>query len=99
MRILVTGSTGFIGSHLCRALLAEGETVRAFHRLSSTLRLLEDLPVEHAVGDLTEPESLEAAMQGVDVVFHTAGVASNRATPGRMYAVMVEGTRTVLQAA
>jgi dihydroflavonol-4-reductase len=99
MRILVTGSTGFIGSHLCRALLAEGETVRAFHRLSSTLRLLEGLPVEHAVGDLTEPESLEAAMQGVDVVFHTAGVASNRATPGRMYAVMVEGTRTVLQAA
>lgn len=99
MRILVTGSTGFIGSHLCRALLAQGETVRAFHRSSSTLRLLDGLPLEHALGDLTEPESVEAAMQDVDAVYHVAGVASNRGSAGRMYTVMVEGTRTVLQAA
>lgn len=99
MKILVTGSTGFIGAHLCRALVAQGAQVSAFHRPNSTLRLLEKLPVEHVVGDLTEPDSVAAALQGVDVVFHAAGVASNRGTPGRMYTVMVEGTRTVLQAA
>jgi len=99
MRVLLTGASGLLGSHLCRALAAEGETVRVFHRPSSSLRLLEGLEVEYAVGDLTEPETVEAAMKGVDVVFHTAGVPSSHSTAGRMYTVMVEGTRTVLQAA
>ena len=53
MKVLVTGSTGFIGAQLCRALIAQGHEVRAFHRATSTLRLIEDLPVEHALGDLT----------------------------------------------
>ena len=57
MQILVTGSTGFIGASLCRALLAKGHQVRAFHRPTSTLRLLDDLPVEHFLGDLTQPDT------------------------------------------
>ena len=88
-----------VGSHLCRALLAQGETVRVFRRASSSLRLLDGLDVEHAIGDLTEAESLEAAMQDVDVVYHVAGVASSQSTAGRMYTVMVEGTRSLLQVA
>ncbi len=99
MRVLLTGATGLVGSHLCRALLAQGETVRVLRRPSSSLRLLDGLDVEHAVGDLTEPESLEAAMQDVDAVYHVAGVASSHSTAGRMYTVMVEGTRSLLQAA
>jgi dihydroflavonol-4-reductase len=98
MNILVTGSTGFVGSALCRTLVERGYTVHAFHRSTSNLRLLEGLPVEHVLGDLTQPETVQAAMSGIDAVFHTAAwVGLNDL--GRLYAVTVEGTRTVARAA
>lgn len=98
MNVLVTGATGFIGAAVCRALLERGYAVRAFHRASSSLRLLEGLPVEHAVGDLTQPESVQAAMRGTAAVIHCAAwVGFN--DMGRLYSVNVEGTRTVVQAA
>ncbi|HSV86266.1 MAG TPA: NAD-dependent epimerase/dehydratase family protein [Levilinea sp.] len=99
MNILVTGSTGFIGSHLVRKLIEMGHTVRAFYRSSSASRSLENLPVEHVLGDLTQPESIRAAMQDIEIVFHAAAMSGGRDDPGRMYAVTVEGTRAVLQAA
>jgi dihydroflavonol-4-reductase len=99
LKALVTGSSGFIGSRLCRRLLQEGWEVRAFHRASSTLKMLEDLPVEHAVGDLTQPATVEKAMRGVDVVFHAAAMVSGSHKPGSMFTVTVEGTRTVMLAA
>jgi len=99
LKALVTGSTGFIGGAICRRLVEQGIEVRAFHRETSTLKLLEGLPVEHFTGDLTRPETLEAAMQGVEVVFHVAALLGGRDDPGRMYAVTVEGTRAVLRAA
>ena len=98
MKVLVTGSTGFIGGALCRALLERGYAVRAFHRSTSNLRLLEGLPVEHVIGDLSQPQSLLAAVQGLDAIFHVGGwVGMN--DPGRLYAINVEGTRAVVQAA
>ena len=97
--VLVTGSTGFIGSHLCRKLVADGFTVRAFHRPSSPLRLLEDVPVEHVTGDLTRPETISAAVKGVDAVFHCAALVGARMETGRLYTVIVEGTRYLLRAA
>ena len=74
MRVLVTGSTGFLGGQLCRALCARGHDVVAFHRPTSPTRALDGLPVEHALGDLTQPDTLAAPMQGVEAVFHTAAV-------------------------
>lgn len=97
--ILVTGSTGFIGSQLCRALVDQGYKVRAFHRRTSPLQALGDLPVEHALGDLTQPATLRAAMDGVQAVFHAAARVGDKGTPEEMYAVTVEGTRQVLEAA
>ncbi len=99
MRVLVTGSTGFIGAALCRALLANGHQVRAFHRPTSNPRLLLDLPVEHALGDLSRPETLDDAAAGMEVVFHAAAQLG-RSGEGlaRMYAITVEGTRALLQA-
>jgi len=72
MNILVTGSSGFIGSRLCSALLRAGHHVRAFHRPSSSLLALLGQDVEHVLGDITQPATLTAAMQGVEVVFHAA---------------------------
>ncbi|HSO26515.1 MAG TPA: NAD-dependent epimerase/dehydratase family protein, partial [Anaerolineales bacterium] len=73
--------------------------VRAFHRPSSSLIGLEGLPVEHALGDLTQPASVRAAMTDVEVVFHTAAMLGKPNQPERMIAVTVGGTRAVLEAA
>jgi dihydroflavonol-4-reductase len=98
MKALVTGSSGFIGAATCRALLESGYAVHAFHRATSNLRLLENLPVEHVIGDLNQPETVRAAMQGVEVVVHGAAWVGYN-DPGRLYSVNVEGTRAVVQAA
>jgi dihydroflavonol-4-reductase len=64
------------------------------------MRPLDELQVERLEGDLTKPETLLPAVQGVDVVFHTAGMNSGgRRHAGQLYTVNVEGTRNVLQAA
>jgi dihydroflavonol-4-reductase len=97
MIALVTGSTGFIGSHLCRGLLTAGYQVRAFHRSTSPLTLLQGLPVEHAIGDITQPASLQSALHGIDIVFHTAAKLG-KSTPHLTYQVTVMGTRNVLKA-
>jgi dihydroflavonol-4-reductase len=99
LKALVTGSTGFIGSALCRGLLEQGYSVRAFHRPTSLGRLLEGLDIEHMEGNLTQPATIQAAMQGMDVVFHAAAHFGRRDEPGQMYLVTVEGTRAVVQAA
>ena len=99
MLAIVTGSTGFIGSHLCRALIAAGHEVRAFHRPDSSLLLLENLDVEHCIGDITQPDRLADALKGVEVVFHTAAKLGIARDLDLMYAVTVVGTRNVLNAA
>lgn len=100
MLALVTGATGFIGANLVEALTQRGWTVRALHRSSSSLKALHGLRYESAIGDVTEAESLVAAMVGVEVVFHVAAVADYwRSDVGRMMRVNVDGTRNVLQAA
>lgn len=73
---LVTGGAGFIGSHLCDALLARGDTVRVLDDLSTGRR--ENLPeqIELIVGDIAEPAAMARAIQGVDGCFHLAAIAS-----------------------
>lgn len=99
-RALVTGGTGFLGAHIARALLAAGHSVRVLRRSKSQVTLLEGLPVEHAIGDVVNLESLEQAMDGCDWVFHAAAVADYwRVNRVKMYIVNVNGTANVLQAA
>ena len=100
MKALVTGGTGFLGSHIARELVRRGHEVRILRRKTSRLDLVADLPVEHAIGDVLDPESLRAAMEGVDWVFHVAAVADYwRNDPDRIYRVNVDGTRNVLEMA
>jgi dihydroflavonol-4-reductase len=99
MKVLVTGGTGFLGANLAAALIARGDEVRVLRRASSSLLALEGLPVAHVIGDITEPEAVERAVEGCDLVFHVAAIAAYwRAKPGRIYHVNVEGTRIVMQA-
>ena len=74
MKVLVTGGTGFIGSHLVDALLQRGMQVRCLVRKTSNLKWLQGLPVEWATGDCCDNASLIEAVKGVDQVFHLAGV-------------------------
>jgi dihydroflavonol-4-reductase len=100
MKALVTGGTGFIGSHVVRALLDDGASVRVLARAGSDRRALAGLPVEVVTGDLTDPGSLTAALSGVEVLYHVAADYRLWAPdPAVLYRVNVEGTRALLLAA
>jgi dihydroflavonol-4-reductase len=100
MRALVTGASGFLGSAVARALTHAGWHVRALVRAGSDRRNLRDLPVDLAVGDLTDEASLDVALRGCEAVFHVA--ADYRLwipEPEPLYRTNVEGTRNLLNAA
>jgi dihydroflavonol-4-reductase len=100
MKVLVTGGTGFIGSHVVRALVEEGASVRVLVRSSSDRRALADLPVEVVTGDLADPRSLRAPLAGVEVLYHVAADYRLWAPdPAVLYRVNVGGTRALLLAA
>ncbi|HBY94801.1 MAG TPA: NAD-dependent dehydratase [Chloroflexi bacterium] len=101
MNALVTGATGFVGSAVVRALLARGAAVRTLARAGSNRLNLAGLDgVTTIEGDLTQPESLAAAVRGCDTVFHVAAFYSTREEDARlMYQINVGGTKNLLQAA
>ena len=74
MRALVTGGTGFIGSHLVDELLHEGHQVRVLRRPTSTMTYLQGKEVADSVGDLSDQSSLLHATKDIDVVFHVAAL-------------------------
>jgi dihydroflavonol-4-reductase len=99
VRILVTGATGFLGSHLCCRLVHEGHEVTAFRRLTSDVAPLADLKVHFALGDISEPDSIIRAVQGQEVVIHAAAhLAYWRLLKDVQIQVNVGGTRHVVQA-
>jgi dihydroflavonol-4-reductase len=100
MKALVTGGTGFVGSHIVRVLNAAGHHAVVLHRQSSKLQALDGLAYQSAIGDILDEASLAAACQDCDWVFHVAAVADYwRADPNHMFEVNIEGTRRVLNAA
>jgi dihydroflavonol-4-reductase len=100
MKVLVTGATGFVGSNVAAALATRGDHVRALRRTTSQLKALEGVPVDYAVGDILDSDSLLAAMQGCELVFHVAAMSQYwRSSKETVYQVNVEGTRNVVQAA
>jgi UDP-glucose 4-epimerase len=76
MKYLVTGGCGFIGSHLVDALSADGHVVRILDNLSTGTITYKPPGVEFIHGDITEPEIVADAMDGMDGCFHLAAVAS-----------------------
>src|ERR1700675_4226448 len=100
MLAFLTGATGFVGSHVARALVAQGADLRLLIRSSSDLRNIQELQAERVVGDLRDAASLKKAVAGCEVVFHVA--ADYRLwvrDPEQMYRSNVEGTKAILEAA
>jgi nucleoside-diphosphate-sugar epimerase len=94
VRALVTGATGFIGSHVAERLRREGHEVRGLVRGGKRVH-----GVENVAGDLTEPSSLRRAAAGCDAVFHCAALVSDWATVEEIVAANVFGTRNLVRAA
>ena len=100
MTTLVTGASGFLGSHVARELVSHGEDVRVLMRPSSTNRAVSDLSLEYVTGDLCDPASLERAVAGVKSVFHVAADYRLWAKKSRdIYESNVGGTKNLLAAA
>ena len=102
-RVLVTGGSGFVGANLVTELLNRGHHVRSFDRAPSPLA--EHAGLDVVVGDITDPESVAAAVEGIDTVIHTAalielmgGGAVTDEYRTRSFAVNVEGTKNLVHA-
>jgi dihydroflavonol-4-reductase len=99
-RVLVTGATGIVGSHLVRALLNDGHEVRALVRPTSDLRSLEGLTVKQLIGDVLDPASVDSAAKGCSWLFHAAAVFSYSGMGAEEQTELaMHGTRHVVQAA
>ncbi|WP_129312286.1 NAD-dependent epimerase/dehydratase family protein [Streptomyces sp. L2] len=100
MKVLVTGASGFLGGHLVDHCVREGHHVRALVRPSSAKAPWHGTPgVEPAYGDLRDPRSLRQAVEGVDVVLHSAARVVDYGRRAQFWDTNVEGTRRLLDAA
>ena len=95
--VLLTGATGFIGSHLAEQLHQKGYDLRLLVRSTSNLQWVEHLPIEKVVGSLSDIDSLKKGAEGVDYVYHIAGVVAAKNRQG-FFKGNVDATRNLLEA-
>ena len=93
MTVLVTGASGFLGSHIVEQLAQSGRPVRALVRKTSNTKFLESLEnVELAYGSVDDQESVLAAADGVEAIIHAAGLVKARG-PAEFWSINTEGTQ------
>jgi dihydroflavonol-4-reductase len=95
---LITGSNGFIGSHLAEFLLEQGFHVRCMIRKTSDLKWLEKLDVERVYADLTDADALRKAVRNTGTIFHLGG-KTKASSQEEFFSANVSGTRLLLEAA
>ena len=95
---MITGATGFVGSHIAEAFVDAGYRVRCGARATSDTRWISDLPVELVPLDLSRPEDFDGALAGADVLVHAAGITRARREED-YFRVNAEGTRRLADAA
>lgn len=99
MTVLVTGATGFLGSHVAEQLSKAGRTARCLVRKTSDKSFLEKLDnIEFAEGTVEDRDSFERAAEGVEAIVHSAGLVKAK-TPEEFHRVNADGTRNALWAA
>ncbi len=98
MKVLITGGSGFLGSHTVEALIDAGHQVKALVRPSSDTRVLTRLGAELALASLETGDGLDRAVEDVDAVIHGAGIVKAR-SPEEFQRVNVGGTEKLLEAA
>jgi dihydroflavonol-4-reductase len=98
-RTLITGATGFIGSHLAALLVARGHEVAAILAPQTPPGALAELPVTVLRADVRDRRAVRRALKGADGLFHLAGTTSLAAARETVFALNVEGTRIVLEEA
>jgi len=95
--ILVTGGTGFVGSHIVKRLYREKMKTRCLVRKGSNVKRLNELGIELAYGDLTEKGCLKKALEGVETVIHLIGIIVER--KGATFEIIhTQGTRALVNA-
>ncbi len=100
MATLVTGGTGFLGSHITRKLVQRGERVRILLRKTSRTSNINGIDAEMAYGDVLDIDSIKEALKGCETLYHVAGfVSSKKADYKKMEDINVRGTVNVLSAA
>ncbi len=100
MKIFVTGATGYIGNHLAKRLAAEGHIIHALCRKTSSKTVLDHPGILQFEGDITDPVSIEKAMEGCQQVYHLAAFARVWAKDSSIYQRLnVQATQHVLDAA
>jgi nucleoside-diphosphate-sugar epimerase len=97
MKALVTGATGFIGSHLCEELIRKGYDVTCLVKKTSNLKWIETLNIDFVQGDCTDRNSLLDAVSNCDYVFHLAGLTKAR-SGDEFFAVNTNGTENLVKA-
>ncbi len=100
-KYLLTGATGFIGSHLAKDLVEKGARIKCLVRRSSpeaAIQFLHRLGAELVYGDLTDSESLGEAATNVDVIFHLGGGGRADTPEDICHKINVDGTRNLLEA-
>lgn len=98
MRALVTGGTGFIGSHLVDELLRHGNEVRVLRRPTGSMRYLQGKNVTEVIGDLSDTSSLLEATKDREVVYHVAALPRDWGTRKEFFEVNLYGTKNLLDA-
>jgi nucleoside-diphosphate-sugar epimerase len=99
VKVLITGATGFLGSHLTETLLTRGEEVRALVRDRAKGNRLKELGAELSYGDLRDLASLFSATKGVELIYHCAGIVKDWGKKELFYETNVQGVKNLLEAA
>src|SRR5947208_16636847 len=96
MKVLITGASGFLGSHIAEQLAGQGHSVRLLLRRTSPRRLLSALAYEETAGDITDAATLPVAVQAISAVIHAAGL-TKPCTQSELDAVKTLSTANIVR--